>query len=172
MITSKQHVNKPVVSVTDGKKLGEVKDLYLNQDMRQVTMVMLGKGGLISISLNRKAQTIPVSAVQVFGVDVWLVSGPDIVKGPEDTPEAETFTLVGELRGREIQTEGGTKIGAIEDVVLDNETRVLGFTLGKVYVRGPLADRKVISREAITSLGSKTEPMTIVLAQAESLALP
>jgi hypothetical protein len=48
---------------------------------------------------------------------------------------------------------------------------VLGFTLGKVYAQGPLAERKTIAREAVTDLGGKKEPMTIVLAQAEALAI-
>ena len=168
MITSKEHSNKAIISMTDGKKLGEVKDLFLDPDMRQVAAVFLGKEGLI----NRKTLVIPRSAVQVYGIDVWLVSGPDTVTGSENIPEFGTFTLVGELRGREIQTEGGTKIGVIDSVILDNEARVLGFGLGKVYSQGPLAERKTIVREAILNLGNTKDPMTINLAQAESLALP
>jgi sporulation protein YlmC with PRC-barrel domain len=168
MITSREHSNKPIISITDGKKLGEVKDLYLDQDMRQVAAVFLGKEGLIS----RKTLVIARSAVQVYGIDAWLVSGSDTVMGPDDIPESGTFTLVGELRGRELQTEGGTKIGVIDHVILDKEARVLGFGLGKVYAQGPLAERKFIAREAILNLGNMKEPMTINLAQAESLALP
>jgi hypothetical protein len=48
MITSKELSNKPIISITDGKKLGEVKDLYLDQDMRQVAAIFLGKEGLIN----------------------------------------------------------------------------------------------------------------------------
>ena len=77
-----------------------------------------------------------------------------------------------DLRGREIQTEGGTKLGVVEDVILDSEARVLGFTLGKVYAQGPLAEKKAIVRDAITDLGSKDKAMTAILAQAESLTIP
>jgi sporulation protein YlmC with PRC-barrel domain len=168
MIRSRELSNKPLISITDGKKVGEVKDVYLDQDMRQVAAVFLGTEGLI----NRKTLMIDRSAVQVYGVDVWLVSNSNTVQGPGDIPDSETFVLVGELRGREIQTEGGTKIAVIADVILDNEGRVLGFDLGKVYAQGPLADRKVIAREVILSLGNTKEPMTINLAQAESQVLP
>ncbi len=168
MITSKDHSGKPLISITDGKKLGEVKDLYLDQDMRHVTAVFLGKEGLLS----RKALVIARSAVQVYGMDAWLVSGSDKVIQPEDIPESGTFLLVSELRGRELQTEGGTKVAVIDHVILDSEARVLGFGLGKVYAQGPLAERKAIVRDAIMNLGSLKEPMTINLAQAEALALP
>jgi hypothetical protein len=133
-----------------------------------VAGIYLGTEGLIK----RKVLAIPRSAVQVYGIDVWLVSGPDTVMTLEDIPDSATFTLVSDLRGREVQTEGGTKLAVVEDVLLDTESRVLGFTLGKVYAEGPLADRKAIAREAMTDLGSEDKPMTAVLAQAESLAIP
>ena len=168
MITSKEQSNKPLISITDGKKLGEIKDLYLDQDMRQVAAIFLGKEGLI----NRRMLIIPRSAVQVYGIDVWLVSGSDIVVGPEGIPESGTFTLIGDLRGRELQTEGGTKIAGIDHVILDSEARVLGFGLGKVYAEGPLAERKWLAREAIMDVGDDKRPMTVNLGQAESLTLP
>ena len=168
MITSRDQSGKPIFSITDGKRLGEVKDLYLDQEMRQVAAVFLGREGLI----NRKTHMISRSAVQVYGIDAWLVSGSDTVVGPDDIPESGSFVLVGDLRGKELQTEGGTKIGVIDHVILDNEARVLGFGLGKVYSQGPLAQRKAIARDAVIHLGAAKEPMTINLAQAESLALP
>jgi hypothetical protein len=114
---------------------------------------------------------IPRSVVQIYGIDVLLVSGSDTVSGPEAIPESDTFTLVGDLRGRELQTEGGTKVGVIDHVILDHESRVLGFGLGKVYAQGPLAERKMIARDAILNVGNMQEPMTINLAQAESNAI-
>ena len=68
MITSKEYSNKPLVSITNGKKLGEVKGLYLDLDMHKVTGIFLGTEGVI----NRKALVIARSAVQVYGIDVWL----------------------------------------------------------------------------------------------------
>ena len=168
MISSKEHSNKPLVSITDGKKLGEVKGLYLDLDMRQVAGVYLGTEGLI----NRKTLALPRSAVQVYGTDVWLVSGSDTVMPLEDLTDSATFSLAGDLKGREIQTEGGTKLAVVEDVLLDSEARVLGFALGKVYAEGPLAERMAIAREAITDLGSEDKPMTAILTQAESLTIP
>jgi uncharacterized protein YrrD len=168
MITSKDHSNKPLISMTDGKKLGEIKGLYLDGDMRQVAGVFLGSEGFIK----RKAQAIVRSDVQVYGIDAWLVTGPDKVAALTDMPDSSSFILVSDLKGREIQTEGGTKLGVVEDVILDKEARVLGFTLGQVYAEGPLAEKKHIVREAITDLGSKEKPMTAILAQAESLTIP
>ncbi|NMB54060.1 MAG: hypothetical protein GYA15_05110 [Leptolinea sp.] len=167
MIASREHLNKPLISITDGRDLGEIRGLYLDADMHQVAGVFVGKEGII----NRKTLAVTREEVLVYGVDVWVVSGPDVVKPLDEIPESAAFILVSDLRGREIQTEGGTKLCVIDDVILDSEARVLGFTLGKVFSQGPLAERKAIVREAITHLGSKEQPMTAELAMAESQSI-
>jgi sporulation protein YlmC with PRC-barrel domain len=167
VIASREHLNKPLISITDGRDLGEIRGLYLDADMHQVAGVFVGKEGII----NRKTLAVTREEVLVYGVDVWVVSGPDVVKPLDEIPESAAFILVSDLRGREIQTEGGTKLCVIDDVILDSEARVLGFTLGKVFSQGPLAERKAIVREAITHLGSKEQPMTAELAMAESQSI-
>jgi len=168
MITSKELTGKPIISIADGKRLGDVKDLYLDGEIHQVVGVYLGSEGIIK----RKEMMIARDAVQVSGIDVWLVSSSDIVKPREETPDSELYLLIGNMRGREIQTDGGTKLGTVEDVLLDDELRVLGFSLGKVYAQGPLAERKAVIRDAIKDLGSKDTPMVADLALAESGIIP
>lgn len=168
MLTGKQHQNKLLISITDGKKLGEVKDLYLDGELKKVVAVFLGAEGLIK----RKSRVIDRAAVQVLGVDAWLIADSDRVTELSALAEADTLVLIGELKGREIQTEGGTKIGTIEDVLLDEKANVLGFTLGRVYVQGPLTERKTITRAVITNVGSKDTPMTTILARAEESLIP
>lgn len=168
MITAKDINSKSIISIADGKILGEVKDVYLDADMRQVVGIYLGTEGLI----RRKDKMIERSALQVLGVDVWLVSASDVVVDKDSLPDAASYTPVGSLRGREIQTDGGTKLGVIDDVLLDENTGVLGFSLGKVFAQGPLAERKAVIRDAITNLGSKDSPMIADLALAEAGMIP
>lgn len=168
MITAKDFNGKSIVSIADGSILGEVKDIYLDVDMRQMVAVYLGTEGL----LKRKDKVMQRSAVAVLGVDVWLVTASDVVVEKDSLPDSAGFTLVNDLRGREIQTEGGTKLGVIDDVLLDDNTGVLGFSLGKVYTQGPLAERKAVIRDAVKNLGSKDDPMIADLALAEAGMIP
>jgi uncharacterized protein YrrD len=168
MPPSKDHHNTPLISVTNGRKLGEVKDLYLDANLSRVTAVFVGKEGLLS----RKSLAVDRARVQVIGVDAWLVSGADAVTELGSVPGSDLFIQVSALRGREIQTDGGTKIAAVDDVILDPDGNVIGFTLGRLFVQGPLAERKTIARAAISSFGSKDAPMITVLAKAESLDAP
>jgi uncharacterized protein YrrD len=167
MPPTRDHQNKPLISLTDGKKVGEVKDVYLDAELNRVTAVFLGKEGL----LNRKALLIDKAHITVMGIDAWLVSGADKVANAESVPGAESWMLAGDLRGREIITEGGTRVGTIGDVVINEQGQVLGFAFDKVLVQGPLSDSKRIARGAITSIGGRTNAMTTELAQAEKMKM-
>lgn len=168
MISAGEHQGKLLISITNGEKLGEIKDMYFDSELTRVTAVLAGsEGGLFS----KKDLVIARPDIQVYGVDAWLISGADTLVQPENIADADTFVTLSDLRGRELETEGGTKIGTVGDVLLDAETRVLGFTLQKVHIQGPLAERKAIVRNAIVDVGSKDTPMLTILADAEAAAI-
>lgn len=168
MITAKQHQNRALVSITDGKLLGEIKDLFLDDKLNKVVAVFTGSEGLIG----RKNFVVARADIQVFGEDVWLVKGSDTVQELKKVANSEAFVLASSLRGRELHSEGGTRLAVIEDVILDEEADILGFTLGKVFAQGPLAERKTLARTALLSLGSKDLPMVTNLATAETAGIP
>ncbi len=163
MVEAREHHNKLLISITNGEKLGEVGDLYLDAELTRVVAVQAGSEGFI----NRQALAIARPHIQVYGKDAWLVAAADTVVRIESIPGFESFVEASSLRGREIHSEGGTRIGAIGDVILDGEARVLGFTLQRVYVEGPLETRKTISRTAISDVGGKDGKMLTTLEQAE-----
>jgi uncharacterized protein YrrD len=165
--TSKEQSGKPLISLNEGKDLGEIKGLYLDRDMRRLAAVFTGNEGII----NRKPMAVAFDDVRVMGVDAWLVSQSDAVKPLDELIDGVSFVLVNDLRGREVQTEGGTKLCTIEDVILDGEGRVLGFSLGKVFAQGPLAEKKAIVREAILDTGGPEKPMTADLSEAEAKSI-
>lgn len=164
MPTVKEHVNKPVISTSDGKKLGKIKDLYLDPKLSKVTAVYLGGSGVLS----RKKLMIKRDKVKMCGIDAWLVESSDVVLGPGHIAGSRDFVPARQLHGRQILSEGGTEIATVDDVILDDECNVKGFTLHKVPASGPLAQRKAIGVGAIANRGSKTSPMITTLAQAEA----
>ena len=164
MAATKEFQGKLLISVTDGKHLGEVKDVYLDKAATKIVAVYLGKEGII----NRRARLLDIGKVQLFGVDAWLINGSDGVQNKDDSTD---YLLADELRGREIQTDGGTKIGTVGDIIVDSGLKVLGFALGKIAVEGPLAERKAVARDAIFELGGGERPMITVLEQAEKLPI-
>jgi uncharacterized protein YrrD len=158
---------KPIIRVSDGKQLGAVTDVYLDYELTRITAIHLGSEGII----RRSAQTIDRASVTVMGVDAWLVAAPTNVVGLGDIAGSDTYVRAGTLRGRQIVTDGGTPLGTIGDVIVDESGAVLGFALAKVAVQGPLAERKTIARAAISALGDERNPMTAVLARAEEIVV-
>jgi len=167
MAATKEFQGKLLISATDGKKLGEVKDVYLDKDATNIIAVFLGKEGII----NRRSLLIDIGKVQLFGVDAWLINGSDTVQNKEDVAGSADFLLASNVRGRGIQTEGGTKIGTVGDVLVSATLEVTGFALDKIAVEGPIAANKAVARAAITELGGEERPMIALLAQAESLSV-
>jgi uncharacterized protein YrrD len=164
MPTGKQVQGKPLISLTDGKLVGKIQDLYLDETLHKIAAVSLGSEGLI----HRKSMVVPRSAVQLMGIDAWLVRDSNVVVAPEDIPDAGIPLAVGALRGREIVTEGGTKIGAVDDIIFDTGGDVLGFGLTRLAVQGPLAERKTIGRSAVSTIGGDKSAMTANMQQAEA----
>jgi uncharacterized protein YrrD len=168
MFTGKQVLNKALISLTEGKKLGEVRDLYFDEKLLKIVGVYLGSEGL----LNKKHFAVERDNVAVMGIDAWLVKTSDVSILAETLPLAERLILYSDVRGREIMTEGGTKIASVEDVLFDADGDIVGFALGRIEVKGPLADRKTIARAAISTIGGKESAMTTDMAQAEATAVP
>lgn len=168
MPPSKNQTGKPLICLTNGRKLGEVKDLYLDAQYTRVTAVFVRQEGL----LNRKTWVVDRSQVQVLGIDAWLVASPDAVVELTTLSGAELFVPINAVKGRELQTDGGSKLAVVDDVILDAAGAVIGFTLGKVHVQGPLAERKTIARAAVSNFGGKDAPMIASLARAEAQDAP
>jgi uncharacterized protein YrrD len=167
MPTVREHLNKPVISSTNGQKLGKIKDLYLDPKLTTVVAAYLGRKGLV----RRRKLMIERDKVQTFGVDAWLVERGDVVVDSEQIVGSRNLVPSKQVRGRQIVSEGGTEIATVEDVVLDGQCNVRGFSLAKMPASGPITQRKAIALGAITSVGSKTSPMITTLAKAESMEI-
>jgi sporulation protein YlmC with PRC-barrel domain len=167
MAVTRDFDRRLLISVTDGRNLGEIKGLMLDETASRGVALFLGKSGI----LNRKANLIDLKHIQLAGVDAWLTRGSDCVVSQEDYSDFEKLILAEDLFGREIVTEGGHKIGTIGDVILDEKFNVLGFSFDKLNIEGPLAKAGAIIRAAVKSLGDSRNPAVASLDQAEKLTL-
>lgn len=168
MRLGKDLVGKQIISITDGRLLGNVKDLYLEEELRWLTGINLGSEGLIK----RKNLLITRQDVVVFGIDAILVKHADVVSDDQQFTEAEHWLRLSKLRGRDMDTPGGTKVGTVGDITIGEEGNITGFTLGRVYVEGPVAEQGFIPRRALLDTGSVDGTMSIDLAKAESAEQP
>ena len=167
MRLGKSLIGNPVFGITDGRRLGQVKDLYLDDDLTSVVGIYLGREGL----LRPTPLFIERVDVALFGMDVVLTEEGVTVYEGDKAPEPPGWVRLAELEGREVQTPGGTKIGKIGDVTLDEEARVTGFSLTNLSVKGPVAEAGAVARNALVDVGAGDGVMTIDLSEAERAPL-
>jgi len=167
MRLAKDLVGKPIYTIEKGQLLGKVKDIYLDENLYWMTGIYLGREGMFS----RKENLIPRNSVAIFGIDAILVRGEDVVTDNR-THDTNGWQKLSKLRGRAIDTPGGTRLAAVGDVILDGEGHITGFALSKVSIDGPIARDKAISREVVIDNGNQDGVMTIDLGRAEQLGLP
>lgn len=167
MRMGKDLIGKPIISLTDGRMLGNVRDLYVNPELYWLTGIYVGHEGLIK----RKSLLIERENIAVFGIDAILVKNSDVVTDDKEHPGVEVWLRLDKLRGREADTPGGTKVGTVGDVILNEEGHITGFTLSRVFVEGPIAEKGRIPRETLIDTGSEDKVMTIDLTKVEQLYL-
>ena len=163
MRLGKDLTGKPIFSITDGQNLGTVKDVYFDNDLTIITGIFTGTEGL----LKRKSLMIPSSQVSVYGIDAVLVNDNNVIVQEDANEDASSWVRLSKLKGRDVDTPGGTKVATIGDVVLGEQGNVVGFTLSKVFVEGPIAQQGQITRSVIVDTGNEDGIMTINLTQAE-----
>ncbi|MDX1686809.1 MAG: PRC-barrel domain-containing protein [Candidatus Promineifilaceae bacterium] len=160
---SKDLIGKPIFSTDEGRHLGTVRDVYLDKALAWLAGIHLGREGLIS----RKALVIPREAIAVFGVDVILAKTADAVTDDKEMADIENWLRLEKLQGRQVDTPGGTRVGTLGDVMLDEEARIVGFSLSRVHVEGPVAENPIIMRDAVLDIGGDDDAMTIDLSKVE-----
>ncbi|MCA9969967.1 MAG: PRC-barrel domain-containing protein [Anaerolineales bacterium] len=165
MRLGKDLTGKPIISVTDGRFIGNVKDLYVNRALDWMTGIHLGHEGL----LKRKYLLVPRDQVAVFGIDAILVKETDVITTLDEQADAAEWLRLEKLRGREVDTPGGTKVGTVGDVIIGSEGEITGFTLGRVFVEGPIAAHGRIPRAGLVDTGSEDGAMTVDLPKVEAL---
>lgn len=159
----KDLIGKSIVSMDEGRIIGTVRDIYLDSNLERLIGLHLGREGLIS----RKSKLIPRTAIAVMGVDVILTKTSDVVTDDKVHEGAADWVLLDKLQGREVDTSGRTKVGHIGDVILNEDAYVVGFTLSRVYVEGPIAQSRTVMREAILDNGNADGTMTVDLTKLE-----
>lgn len=156
-------VNKPVISVRDGRQIGKVQDFFISHDARQVTAIHLGSEGLLS----RKSFLIRTHDVVVMGPDATIVKDTDVVVQQSEEPETEHWLRRDDFKGRSLTTAGGTKVGKIGDIIVDGHGQVRGFSLGSVDVSGPIAENRAIALHAVQNIEGEDGDIIVDLQEAE-----
>jgi uncharacterized protein YrrD len=149
MNKSRDLIGKPLVTLAHGEIIGKVKDVLIDPESYEIAALVL-PGKLFS----RKTMVLARHLVHVFGKDVILVKSNEVM--PLDDTIKGVSSLLGvskQMKGQEIVTEQGVRIGIVGDVLVNERGKVVSYDLAKVFIEGPLAQSRQIPLEATRSLG-------------------
>ena len=107
MFLAKDLIGNPVITVSGGRSIGKVKDIYLTNNLQSVAGIYLGsKGGLLS---SRSSFLIKSDSIVTIGEDAVLVKHDEVIQQEKDFSDLEeTWLRRDELQGRTVDSPGGT----------------------------------------------------------------
>jgi sporulation protein YlmC with PRC-barrel domain len=156
-------IDKPLISIDEGRFLGNVRDIYVDRDLTRITAIHVGREGL----LKRKDRYISRDHVVVFGADAILVKSSDVVETGRDDEKSAAWMRLNDLQGREIVTRGGTRVAQVGDVLIDEQADIAALSLARTFVEGPIAEKGQIGRPAFLPVGDAEQPLVVDLTAAE-----
>lgn len=154
-ITGRSLIGRAVVSMADGEKLGEISDLHLDLDARQV--IALAIGGSSGLFRREQPHILPFAQVQSIGPQAVTVA--DNAQVLSEQVVLPTVVTLERLRRRVVST-GGEVIGDGDDIHFDSTTGVItavqltpqgGFLgVGATTRLIPMADMIGFGRDVLT----------------------
>jgi uncharacterized protein YrrD len=106
----------PVVTITGGEDLAEVRDVIYNPDAGRIVGLTLNKRGFLG---GRLREVLPAEGIHAIGRDAVMVEDESSLTLPGDAPADVGAPPSGrDVTGDEVLTEGGTSLGKVRDVVI------------------------------------------------------
>lgn len=133
-LLSSELIGKVVYSKSDRREVGTIQDLMIEPNLLEVAAIVTTKGDVVK----RDLHMIPSGEVKTWGRDEILITKGDVIRNAEELPECEKWlSMSNQLVGQEVITTTGTRLGKLEDIVIDANGRVIGYELEETDYRKP-----------------------------------
>lgn len=147
-------IGLPVISLGEGLRVGEVRDLIFDPDKRSVAALVMSEA-----SWRRDAELVPVEKIRSFGRDAITIDDlTGLVKAKSRRDLVKLLTSGVQIDGLLAMTEGGNYLGVIEEVLLGPRGQMLAYEIsvgfaedvnrGKVFL--PADDLMTFGRDVAT----------------------
>jgi sporulation protein YlmC with PRC-barrel domain len=138
----------PVLSLTEGARVGNVKDLLLDTAAQRVTMLLL--------STPAGESFVPFEKLRSIGSDAVTIESAAATEGTTGQTAVTGMRAVGELLGLAVTSAEGTHLGDVKDLEFDvQDGRLLEIALHKGGVLGIGGTSLTVPASAIRSIGPK-----------------
>ena len=124
MRKGKRLIGRPILSLSEGVRVGEVKDIILGATNESVVGLLVDEGGLFG-----SAHVVAVDEIESFGRDAVVVTDRSSIRSAADVPDIkEILDRKTSLIGTRVFTETGDAQGSVNDIYFDEASgRVLSL---------------------------------------------
>lgn len=120
-------LSKEIVTVAEGRALGNMVDLRIDPEAHRITILILAAGSVHDSSI-----VIDASSVRSFDADKIAVDDLDALKiAARDDNALDILSRGIHFRGREVMTSAGEKLGKVKEVIVDEHGVVTEYRLRK-----------------------------------------
>lgn len=138
----------PVLTVDTGERLGEVADVLLDPQERQVKVMRVRRGGMWRGDMGE----VSYNAVQSIGRDALMLPSRVVLR-PAEGDHGNLFQI-DQLIGLRVVSEYGEALGTVEDAELDPTTgRLTALVMVPSGLGGLLGKRRTIAIEQVRTIG-------------------
>jgi uncharacterized protein YrrD len=132
-----------VVGQEDGRRLGNVRDLFFDHDTDELLALVIAEKDLFGLI---DAQIVPWREIVSIGGDVILArNSASIIKLRDDPRVREMAQRETVLSGTAVMSQSGEKIGTLADMFIDETTgRVLGYEVSNGFLSDTLRGKKFV----------------------------
>ncbi|WP_371370989.1 PRC-barrel domain-containing protein [Sporomusa aerivorans] len=160
MKKSVEIIGQPVVSITEGKEFGQVKDLVINPSNGTVAALVIDDG-----KWYLGARLLPFAAIAGLGENAVTISNSADITGVAAQPEYEQLLEADvKIIGTKVLTKGGKIKGKINEIIIDPAGKIEACEMEKAdgeIVSLPAQD-VVTFGKAVLIVSDTSEPTSFV----------
>lgn len=147
VVDVKEVQGRPIVTIANGEKIGEIDDVVIDGQDRRVGAFRIRSGGFLS----KQHHYLPFGAIQTIGDDAVMIQSGDALQQSYGDRADGYFTL-GTLTKLRVVTQSGTYVGDIASARFDPATGQI--TDLEVGTGGIFRSNTIVDRSSVISVGS------------------
>lgn len=154
-----------VLTLTDGQRVGRIRDVVFRPDGRITGFVVAADGGGLFLSTEQ---------VRSVGVDALTIEDAEGLIPEREVPSGQGEYPARSLHGRPVIREAGAALGKIADIGLDTvalQVTVLLMTTGGL-LGSLLHHRKAVPIEAVRAIGEHSVIVTDAYDPTDAIEVP
>jgi len=142
-------IGLPVISLAEGVRVGEVKDVVFDPDGRKIAALVITEA-----SWRQDAEIIPMDKVRSFGRDAVTIHALDgLIGARTDRDLNRLFASDVKLDGLLVMTEGGNYLGILEEIIVGLHGEMIAYEISTSFAEDVQQGKSLIPADEAVTVG-------------------